>query len=197
MELLFAISLIGLIAWAIYERTAMAGKTKALDLAFSSIRDFTQTARWTCGTLDQAMAIDASRGKLALVRLYGDAHHTTVLAATQVMSAEIIEDGTHIQKTARMGQIGGAALGGLVLGPAGAIIGGLSGQKKQINKASLIELNILTENIREPLFQATFLNVETDKSGAIYRTAIQDARLWQGRIKALIHSAANGTAPTS
>lgn len=139
------------------------------------------------------MAIDSARARLTLIRLYNGAAHTCVWQPRQIVSAEIVEDGTSLHKTARMGQLGGAAIGGLVLGPVGAIIGGLSSGRRQIEKASRIELNILVDDLKLPLFRAVFLNVEVPKSGIAYRGSIEQARAWHGRIEALIHRSANNT----
>ena len=95
-------------------------------------------------------------------------------------------------KTARIGQLGGAAVGGLIFGPLGAVVGGLSGGKRQIDKARRIDLDIIVDDLAAPRFSANFLATEVDKSGFVYRACIGEAREWAARIDALIHSAANG-----
>jgi hypothetical protein len=107
----------------------------------------------------------------------------------QILSSEIFEDGSSIIKTNRTSQVGGAIVGNLILGPVGLLIGGLSGSKKNINKVSNIDLRIVINDIKNPTHILNFLNMETDKSGFTYKTAIANARKWQDLLSVIIKDA--------
>jgi hypothetical protein len=105
------------------------------------------------------------------------------------MSVEIFEDGTSVTKTVRSSQIGGAVVGGLILGGVGAIIGGLSGKAETTRKVNRIDLRIIVNDTTHPLHDVVFLNVETKNDTLRYQQAMQQARHWNGVIEVLINRA--------
>lgn len=67
-----------------------------------------------------------------------------------IIGVDLIKDGETITSTSRSGQVLGVAVGGLLLGEAGAIIGGLSPKNTSINKIKLIALSIKISDISNP-----------------------------------------------
>lgn len=68
-----------------------------------------------------------------------------------ILSVEIITDGVSVTRTDRGGQVVGAAVGGALLGGAGAVIGGLSSATTSTNVVSSIELRLLVNDPAQPL----------------------------------------------
>jgi hypothetical protein len=68
-----------------------------------------------------------------------------------IVEAHISEDDISVIKTSRGSQIGGALVGGAIAGGVGAIIGGLSGTKTQSSKIKKISLDIVVNNLNDPL----------------------------------------------
>ena len=85
-----------------------------------------------------------------------------VLNYKDILEVEVVEDGDSITKTSRMSQAGRMLIGGVVLGGVGAVVGGLSGSTKTINKVSTIDIKILINDTKNPLL---VFNVMTIKEG--------------------------------
>lgn len=94
-----------------------------------------------------------------------------------VVSAELKENGKTIIKTSISSQVGRAAVGGLLFGGIGAIIGGTSGNKKENTKITKTYLLINTTNISEPFHQINFIGADRFK----------ESRHWHGILKGIIH----------
>ncbi len=76
-----------------------------------------------------------------------------------VVSVEVMKDGTSLTQTNRGQQLVGTAVGGLVLGPVGMLIGGLSGSKRNSAKISEIALKITIDNRVRPVHVVIFLKL--------------------------------------
>lgn len=80
---------------------------------------------------------------------------TTTTRATipfkDIISVELIEDGSTILKKSTTRTIGGAVIGGVLAGGLGAVVGGLSGSSTQKDKISKVNIKILLRNIKNPV----------------------------------------------
>ncbi|MDH3268734.1 MAG: SHOCT domain-containing protein, partial [Ignavibacteria bacterium] len=105
-----------------------------------------------------------------------------------ILSSEIIEDGESLQKTVRSSQIGGALIGGLALGGVGALIGGLSGKKKSIDKVKNIDVQIVINDTSNPihLINCMNFNIGWEKKESGYKDGIDKARLLHAKIDTII-----------
>ncbi len=114
-----------------------------------------------------------------------------VFSYKNLLSVEIFEDGETVTSTVRSSQIGGALIGGLVLGGAGAIIGGLSGKTKTSGEVEKIVLRLVVNHTKYPLHEIYFLNSENgnSKKTEFYQYAMQQARHWHSLIEVLIKRA--------
>ena len=83
-----------------------------------------------------------------------------VLPFRNVLAAEVRQNGTTVTETrTKLGsQLAGAAVGGLVLGGVGAVIGGLSGSKISTSRQQVsYELYIQMNDLEKPLFSMGML----------------------------------------
>ena len=133
------------------------------------------------------LAIDEERKKVCLINYASNQFH--VISYKDILVAEVFEDGATISKTMRGSQIAGALIGNLVLGGAGAIIGGLSGKRKHEGTVSRIDVRLTINDTRQPIFDINFLNVETKKDNPAYQQALQTARHCHGLMEVLIKRA--------
>lgn len=110
---------------------------------------------------------------------------------TRPTLTEILEDDISITKTVRSSQVGGALVGGLVLGGVGAVVGGLSGKKQTSRQVKRVRLHLNVNDIKNPLHDICFLNMDKaiKKDGFIYQKVIERARHWHGLIEVLIKRA--------
>ena len=67
-----------------------------------------------------------------------------------IISVELIENNSVISSKSTVRTVGGAIAGGILLGGAGAIVGGLSGDSKQKRKVSLVAIKIKIRDINNP-----------------------------------------------
>lgn len=108
-----------------------------------------------------------------------------------ILEVEVLEDGCQVTKTSRTSQLGGALLGGLLLGGTGAVIGGLSGNKVTTNMVQKGELKIIVNDKNNPFYILTFFICEKpiEKSKVIESIPYKDLLYWHGLISLLIRNA--------
>ena len=144
-----------------------------------------------CKKGNTAVVIDEKTKKICLANRNSETHliEKFFLSFNDILSSEIVEDGSSITKTDRASQIGGAAVGGVLLGPVGMLIGGLSGSTSTTNKASYITLLITVNSTKQPTFEVCFLDKTVDKTGWLaheYNESIKEARKWHGIFDVII-----------
>ena len=91
----------------------------------------------------------------------------TIYDYNDIISYELLEDGSTISK----GGMGKALAGGLLFGGAGAIVGGVTGKKKIKNICSKLQVKITVNNTERPAEYINLINTETKKDGFLYKTA--------------------------
>ncbi len=158
---------------------------------FHKISDFNPTVLYIDlnSYTKSGIAIDESRAKVCVVKKNDSLRVERVISYKDILSSELYEDGETIVKTVRSSQIGGAVVGGLLLGGFGTVIGGLSGKKIQKNKINNLSLRVVVNDSVNPLLDVCFLNGETDKNSEIYKYVSEGARYWQARMDILIKRA--------
>lgn len=131
-----------------------------------------------------AYAIDAKMKKLCYFNESGTIQK--IYTYKDIIKAEIVEDGDTITETERGSQIGGAIVGGVLFGGTGAIIGGLSGNKKTSRLVSNVVLKILVRDIEHPDISISFLSEQTPRGSSIHQSARANAEKWYGMLQVLI-----------
>jgi len=137
---------------------------------------------------NSGIAIDEDSGKIALINRLPNILMDVILYR-DIISSEVTVDGNSISKTERGNQLGGAVVGGLLFGGVGAVIGGLSGSKKNVEQVNRIDLNIIINNTKSPIHRVCFLNVECKKSDGIYKKYMNQATHWHALLSAVIRQA--------
>jgi hypothetical protein len=135
------------------------------------------------------IAIDEAAGLVCFIRSIGGTSAHTVVAAKDILSSEVSEDGETVTRSVRSSQVAGALVGGVLLGGAGVLIGALSGKKRTQSKVSAITLRVTVNDTRDPLQEVTFLSTEASRGGVLYKNASALALRWQALIDILMKRA--------
>lgn len=124
---------------------------------------------------------------------------TQVYDYKDIISSEIVEDGSSITKTSRTSQLASAAIGGALLGGVGAVVGGLTAKQKNINTVSKIEVNILFNSTDRPRFKLLLLKLVSPvkRDSILYKGPIDKANEVNALMRVLIKRADEEAAPTS
>lgn len=133
------------------------------------------------------VAIDLGRRELLLA----DEDALRRFTVSRIISCEILEDDIQLAYANRGSQLAGIAVGGILLGGVGAVIGGLSGSKRSINNVNTVVLRFMTEDFDKPKHDVVLLDWSFSKKGfkrdnMLYRQALEMAELWRGRVMAMM-----------
>lgn len=161
-----------------------AGRVKTAGILFNST-NFSATQKLVdCS--GAGIAIDESRKKICLLEWdIGGRFRRKIIDYRDILASEIEEDGKIVTKTQRGSQIGGALIGGLALGGAGAIIGGLSGKTVSSNVASSISLIVTVNSTEDPVFEI----ILSGKDEFDYAAASAKAHHWHKLLTVVIKQA--------
>jgi len=124
------------------------------------------------------------------IHLY-DANNIKQINYKDILQVEVMEDSKSITQTSRGSQAAGTILGGLALGGAGAIIGGVTADKKHANKVKTIGLRIVANDTNNPIHEFQIIDFERYASTEEreYKENYNIAFEWYKTIEVLIHQA--------
>lgn len=131
------------------------------------------------------LAIDPIANKFAVS--YG-ANNTKVFEFVDLVGLEVMRNGSSLQKTNRGSQAAGAAIGAVLLGPVGLLLGGLTGSKRAIENIDRLSLKIFTNDLVQPVHEVVFFDVKGTKADSLaVKHASQEMDAWYGRMQTILH----------
>lgn len=118
---------------------------------------------------------------------YIDETNKKVISFDDIINVELIENGTTLTTKSTMRTIGGTLVGGVLAGGAGAVVGGLSGNSKQIQKVSDVQIRMRIRDLNNPAlvikcFDAKTMTAEgkpikpTSMEGYLYKSGKEHAQ---------------------
>lgn len=158
----------------------------------NKLKDIKATQSIGSYTGECRVLIDKKKNKFSVVGYsQGKIIPTKVYNYKDLLEVEILEDGDSTIKTSRGSQIGGMLIGGLMLGGVGAIIGGLSGKKKQIDTVERIDLKIIVNDMKNPIFVLNVFQSYTGvkKTSLDYIKYKEQSQKWYSLLKIIIKKA--------
>lgn len=122
----------------------------------------------------------------------------------ELVAVEVVRDGMTIEKTNRGSQAMGAAVGGALLGPAGFLLGGLTGSKRHEGSIARLVLKITVNDLQRPIIDMVFLDKKAKMKmppakGTKIEPAEERIAAWYGRFRVILHGQQAGgavSAPT-
>ncbi|UNK19286.1 hypothetical protein MNQ98_04405 [Paenibacillus sp. N3/727] len=186
----FALALVSNLYAAKKKREQNEKEETLLMIHLKTVRDFTASQHYITEDKKHLVAVDTVVKKVCFVDdRYGG--RVKVYSYKDLVRSEIVEDGHSVTTTSRASQLGGAILGGMVAGGAGAMIGALTGRKSTSSEVKNITLQVTLDDIEEPLRYIRFLYVVTpiSKNTEMYQNASKEANHWHGLISVLIRRA--------
>lgn len=137
---------------------------------------------WNCA----GVAIDPRRHKFAITGI-GKPH---VFNFDQLMAVEVVRNGSSITKANRGSQVAGAAVGAVLLGPIGLLVGGLSGSTRHEERVKRLSLKLYTNLLVAPVQEIVFFS---DKAGAkpdsfAVQNAIKQLDAWYARFLVVVEN---------
>jgi hypothetical protein len=181
------VGLIILIASVVSKQNNNAARS-ANERALDAIASFHRDAGVIGGTKKSAIAFDYTSQRIAIAH---GGKIISLIGFRQIVSAESI-DGASVASVNRGSQLAGAAIGGALLGPAGLLLGGLSGSSTSKQKMKRLALKIYTTDIQKPVVEAVFLDLDVMIPIGCpgYMAAYKPLDECLGRIKAILHEGA-------
>ena len=185
--LAMAIGLTGLfVAWVAL-RIFFVRKAGSIKRRIRELDDFGADDVYVSDQNLGGIAIDLKRREILLT----DAEEFRRFTVPSIVSCEILEDDVQLAYANRGSQLAGVAVGGILLGGVGAVIGGLSGSKRTVNKVRKMILRFVTDDFKKPNHDIVLLDWIHDKEGVprdsqVYRQALEAAELWHSRVRAMM-----------
>src|SRR5208282_6038056 len=177
----------------------LQGYTNAriLEHRIAALNGFNATFQQVGSDGRSALAIDTRRQLICLAKK--ESKQVRLIAYRDILSVELLEDGNAVTREESKSVVGRALLGGLILGPVGAVVGGMSGlggyTATTTQTVDSIDLRIVVNEMREPLFLLNFLNASTPKRSRDYESAAGQANKWRARIAAAMRQGDDATLP--
>ena len=190
-----AMAIIVVIVWAMYSSQKAKDTAQAMRLKASQTLGEAPQFFWMEASRNLGLACDADLSRLCVLTNSGSTIAVRKVLASQILAVEIVEDGETIVRTSRAGQAGGMAVGGLLLGGVGAVVGGLSASQRHQSKVNSIKLRLIVDDAAKPEIWVKFLDFSADRTGSLYRQFRQFADDWHARFKVMIERAQRQAPP--
>lgn len=127
------------------------------------------------------IAIDRASSRVCLI----DGETKRYIDSNDLIESEVLIDGKTVTKTSRASQFAGAAVGAVLLGGVGAIIGGLSGKTSTEQQAKGVKLRVVVNDIDNPFHVIDF--IEMNNTGSTRpNVAVSEATEWHELLSTII-----------
>lgn len=197
---LAALIVVGVIAYGYVAAKEQAEKAQAeRDAANAALSqalqdaNFAETQRLLGIDAVNAVAVDEQSERVFFATLKPGPSHS-IHAFGDVLSVELFEDGDLITHTERSSQLAGAAVGGMLLGGAGAVVGGLSGKTKTTKNVKRVEVRLHVNDLNHPTFSVVLLGDEMQRTDPRYTEARRTGEQWAALLGAVVHRGEVATA---
>lgn len=184
---------VGAILQGISNSEKIEEKGKKNNQTLKSLPDFNVTKIIEGVNNEYIFAVDEKGEKVAIIQTL----HKTIIPFDQIISVEVIEDNAILQQKSSLRTIGGAVVGGVLAGGAGAVVGGLSGDSTQNKTVSKVQVKIKLRDINRPSYTINCFDCKTmtaaqkpikpsSMEGDLYKKGLNHAHRIADTISAII-----------
>ena len=113
--------------------------------------------------------------------------HYTLFSYNQLVDFELLEDGNSIAS----GGLGRAAVGGMLLGGVGAVVGGVTGKKKSKATCTQLRIKLTMRDYPDPAFYIDVITTETKKEGLVWKSTMQEVQNTLAKLQLITDSLSN------
>ena len=153
MGIVITIIIIGGLIWLVKKGMEQAALNQAAQDAFKA-----EHAGWDIYIAPYDQAVIAIHHDARAIVL-GTTRSHKQYRWQSIASVDVVRDGSSITSTNRGSQLVGAAVGEVLLGPLGLLIGGVTGSKRTVQRVSQIGLKIIVDDRVTPIYTIDFLRV--------------------------------------
>lgn len=124
-------------------------------------------------TVSSYFAMDDNSEQWAIAKgLFPSYKNCTPYDYADIVDFELLEDGSSISR----GGLGRALVGGALFGGVGAIVGGVTGKKKNKLTCTSLMIKITVNDTARPVEYIKFITSSTYKTGLVYKSAYKNAQ---------------------
>ena len=131
------------------------------------------------------VAVDDKRKKVLLYNFDNSNPQYKVINYADLLSVAIVTDGKMVSEKSTMRTIGGALVGNALMGGAGAVVGGLSGDATMGEKIGKVLVKFILRDVTTPTFEIVFLDMMPIKPSAVDYYKVEGALKKANEIKDL------------
>lgn len=176
------LAIIALVVWSVKNRRK---KQTEVALQLNEAPSLATAPRLISTDKQTGLAVNSTAQKVGVARKDG----INVYDYKDIVEAAIVEDGEGLSETSRGSQVLGTAVGGALLGGAGAIVGGLSGKKRKTQEVREIKLRVVVNDTAAPVVSIKLFEGKTKKGSPEYKAAMEQAVEWHSLLSVLIRQA--------
>ena len=177
----------GAIVWGIVQGIDKARGAAKIKKRIGELDNFKPADVYVSETNLLGLAIDPQRREIVLA----DEDKLRRFNVPSIVSCEILQDDVQLAYVNRGSQLASVAVGGVLLGGVGAVIGGLSGSTRSVNNVKKLILRFVTDDFDKPnhdivLLDWSFSSKGIKRDNLIYQQALEIAELWHSRVRAMM-----------
>ncbi|WP_343613765.1 hypothetical protein [Novosphingobium sp.] len=160
-------------------------KANSVEKAMREINGFNPSHIFSGTHGGAAVAIDPSGKKVCFME---SSKSHKLFNYNDIVSVEVEKNGLSVTKVNRGSQVGRVALGGLLLGPVGLLMGGVTASRRSEEKIKSISLKVYTTNMSSPVKTIHFYKSHSgaDLNNFTVKQAMSLLDSWHGRFLAII-----------
>lgn len=192
---LFFIAVIVFTPFAFYDGAKRKSKHKEMERQIESLPTFSPVLSFVQADMALGLFLDPDSCQFAVAgpkktpRLYG---------FDQLVAVDVLRDGSSLQKTNRGSQAVGAAVGGVLLGPVGLLLGGLTGSKRSEERVRRLSLKLFTDDLHTPITEVVFFDFPqgVTPDSDLIKLSAQALDEWHGRFRTILQRNQQPATPT-